>query len=85
MTIRLNDILTEKQIRVFPVHVKEILKYCISLDLKDIEFHHNCHFKVTWLANGKRCGITFSGTPRNYENMLKIVKRDIKRSIARYG
>lgn len=77
------SIIKSKVYKKLPTHVKEILNYIKTLNLEDVTLEHNCHYKITWLANGKRCGISFSGTPKNDAHMLNIVKRDIRREMSR--
>lgn len=79
----LSDIVKVKQYKRFPLHVREIIDYVKTLNLDNLKLEHNSHYKLTWLANGKRCGVSFSGSPKNPDFMLNIVKRDIKRELRR--
>lgn len=80
---RLNEVIRPKHYKKLPIHVKDILNYVRSLNLEGLEFHYNSHYKLTWLVNGHRCGVSFSGSPNDNAHMLNIVKRDIKRELAR--
>lgn len=78
---KLCEVFKNKQINKAPAHVKEIVNYLIELKFENIEIHLNNHYKATWVANGRRYGVSFSSTPTNPHAMLNIVKRDIRRTM----
>ncbi len=62
-------------------HIKEAISYLRELGVSDVDIGYGKHIKLSWVVDGRKCTVSCSGTPTDYDVVFNNIKLDINRRL----